>query len=209
MSKVFISKLVNSLDDLRAIVASSETLAQVAESYGYSNNGRYTRIIRQVCKDSNISIEHFRTSSHYATELVDKECPQCSRTFKVRYNRAGIPEKETCSYSCSNKYFAWKQGAKNYKGSLNNTESPMHYRNILFSFLKLNNITPKCVVCNESDVLDVHHIDECKENNEVNNLVCLCPTHHQALHRYNSFVVYEKIGEYLDSIDKLIKCPVS
>ena len=39
-----------------------------------------------------------------------------------------------------------------------------------------------CVVCGEGKYLDVHHIDESRDNNDPANLVLVCPNHHRAIH---------------------------
>jgi 5-methylcytosine-specific restriction endonuclease McrA len=42
----------------------------------------------------------------------------------------------------------------------------------------------KCAVCGwdeDEDVLEVHHIDENRSNNSIDNLIILCPTCHRKL----------------------------
>ena len=51
------------------------------------------------------------------------------------------------------------------------------YREICFKSKKY-----ECVVCGEKEVIDVHHFDENKTNNSVDNLIPLCPTHHRYIH---------------------------
>lgn len=48
---------------------------------------------------------------------------------------------------------------------------------------------PKCSVCRwneDTDVLEVHHIDENRQNNDLSNLIILCPICHKKLttHKY-------------------------
>jgi len=42
----------------------------------------------------------------------------------------------------------------------------------------------KCHFCEEQreGMLDIHHIDKNKKNNNINNLIHLCSNHHRALH---------------------------
>ena len=57
----------------------------------------------------------------------------------------------------------------------------------------------KCCVCTESRVLDVHHVDEDRANNDVTNLVFLCPNHHAIYHRFGAQEVIDAIITELDT----------
>lgn len=52
-----------------------------------------------------------------------------------------------------------------------------------FVAIKHHNI--KCSFCNENRLimLDVHHIDKNRKNNEPENLIFVCPNHHREIHR--------------------------
>lgn len=54
-----------------------------------------------------------------------------------------------------------------------------------------------CVVCGESNIVAIHHLDCNHENNDPKNLIPLCPTHHQYYHSKYKDQVEEKINEYL------------
>ena len=191
----FNNLLLGDLELLKQIVAKSETLSQVCLEYKYSNNGRNTKEVRQTLTDNNINFSHFRLSNHSRAIEYTKVCPNCKTSFLVKNTRDGN-KKVCCSYSCANKYFAWKQGGKNYIGALDDTRG---YRDYLFTYLTKNNLNVECVVCKEPKVLDVHHIDEDKTNNSIDNLVVLCPTHHYAYHRYGDGNVIDKICEHIEN----------
>jgi predicted HNH restriction endonuclease len=42
--------------------------------------------------------------------------------------------------------------------------------------------TQKCVICGFDKIVDLHHLDESKDNNSEENLVGLCPNHHKMFH---------------------------
>ena len=44
-------------------------------------------------------------------------------------------------------------------------------------------ITTKCLVCGYTDLVDLHHKDCNHSNNNLNNLIGLCPNHHFLIHR--------------------------
>lgn len=43
-------------------------------------------------------------------------------------------------------------------------------------------ITEKCIICGFDKFVALHHLDQNKKNNSTDNLVGLCPNHHQMLH---------------------------
>jgi hypothetical protein len=176
---------------LQKVVQDAETLSQVCNLFGYSNHGRNTKKLRSILENLNIDYSHFREGVSKRIYEYTKVCPNCTKEFTVLSNRDGN-KKITCSHNCANKFFAWKQGAKNFKGTEN-------YRNILFKYLTENNLPICCIVCGEEKVIDVHHIDEDKDNNNVNNLLVLCPTHHFSYHRYKTPEVMEKMLEHMDA----------
>ena len=56
-------------------------------------------------------------------------------------------------------------------------------------------ITEKCVICGFDKFVVLHHLDQDKKNNSINNLVGLCPNHHQMLHTL----------KYRDEVFQLLK----
>ncbi len=45
-------------------------------------------------------------------------------------------------------------------------------------------ITSKCVLCEFDKIVEIHHLDENKQNNFQENLIGLCPNHHKMLHNF-------------------------
>ncbi len=111
-----------------------------------------------------------------------KLCPMCTKPIKA-YKGA-----KTCSHKCANNMFKYiGKDHWNYKGN------DIHdYRKICFKYHK-----KKCIVCNEIDVVAVHHYDNDKTNNDPRNLVPLCPTHHLYQHTNRLiYVIKECVDEY-------------
>lgn len=123
-------------------------------------------------------------------ERITKICPVCGQEF------TGIPSvmksKVTCGYQCSNTYFRYGPDNPNWKQD--------QYRTTCFHFHK-----KECVVCEESNIVEVHHLDENHTNNSPENLVPLCPTHHhQYWHSQFKSLVEQKVLDYLQSWKKTI-----
>lgn len=105
-----------------------------------------------------------------------KECPVCHTV----HSKSGV----TCSYSCSNSYFRGGENNPNWSGN--------NYRKICF-----DNHGKKCIVCGEEKILSVHHINENHDDNRPENLVPLCPTHHQYVHSKYKEEVQPYIDEFI------------
>lgn len=107
---------------------------------------------------------HERSCSENRANLV--ECPACKKFFVKKDKRV-----KTCSHACANSFFRSGSTHGNWAGGKS-------YRTICFQ-----HYPKECLVCGESKVIDVHHIDHNRENNEPANLIPLCPTHHRYCHR--------------------------
>ena len=69
-----------------------------------------------------------------------------------------------------------------------------NYRLICFTYHKKS-----CIICNEANIVAVHHYDLNHENNDPENLIPMCPTHHQYVHSKFNHLVQDKIDEYVNS----------
>ena len=112
-----------------------------------------------LCHCANCGQEIWRTKSQYAR----------SKTGNVYCSRS-------CATSKNNTLFKSGENNANYKGT--------DYRQ-----KALQTCEHKCAVCGYNDderILEVHHIDENRSNNEINNLCILCPICHRkiTLHYY-------------------------
>jgi hypothetical protein len=113
---------------------------------------------------------------------IEKVCPICEQIFNTSL---GSPrEKTTCSHSCANSYFRSGINNPNWKES--------SYRTTCFHYHK-----KECVVCKESKIVEVHHLDEDNTNNSPENLIPLCPTHHQYWHSKYKVEIEHTILEYI------------
>ena len=103
-----------------------------------------------------------------------KSCPVCNTNF--------TGTSVTCSYSCSNTYF----------NKLRNVDDRLTYRALCFRYHK-----KECIVCGENKIISVHHDDHNHLNDSPDNLIPLCPTHHQYIHSRYSEEVQPIIDKYL------------
>lgn len=175
--------------ELESIVKDSLSLTAVLNKLGYKHP-RNNSEINKFCRTNNISISHFTTNGLPTPYEIERKCPECGSLFYV--HSAG-KQATTCSNTCGNRYFAYKQGTKNKKSGIG------VYVETLRSFYRKINRDIKCCCCDERTILDVHHLDEDRANNSIDNLIFLCPTHHMYLHRKGMSTVFDDIVKELDA----------
>lgn len=108
-------------------------------------------------------------------------CKVCDEPIK-NYKKS----KGTCSRSCANSHF--RTGENNGNWSDNN------YRLICWQYHK-----KECIVCKEDKIVTVHHYNEDHNDNRPENLVPLCPTHHQYVHSRYKEEVIDIINKYVNN----------
>lgn len=137
------------------------------------NNLKAVNSIKHECQYCKRQISHPNHRRHELTckqnVLNQRECPVCRKM----YAKHG----ETCSHSCSNTFFRSGKNNPNYKGTAYNKICWDHHGK-------------KCLVCGEDKIVATHHVNGKHSDNRPENLVPLCPTHHQYVHsRYKDMVV--------------------
>ena len=107
-----------------------------------------------------------------------KNCEVCGKII-INYK-----ENATCSYACSNKKFR--------SGPDNANWSEDSYRSTCFHHHK-----KECIICGENNIVQVHHLDENNQNNKPENLIPLCPTHHQYWHSRYKNLIEQQVYDYI------------
>lgn len=163
-------------------VSKSTSHTDLHKRLGVPYNGTYLKIVKNLLKVHELSIN--KKISKYIE--IEKICPVCELSFKTL---KGHPrEKTTCSHSCSNTHFSNLRN-KNYT----------NYRTICFKHHK-----KVCCICGENRIVEVHHYDEDNKNNKPDNLIPLCPTHHQIVHSKYVNDVMDEINFYRNVFQKRV-----
>ena len=172
---------------MEEIIKTSQSKAEaIIKIFGYDNM-RVRKKFDLLVLQNNYNIDHFCSQPKKYKRII-KTCPICGDDFEDKENHK--KQKITCSYSCSNTYF--RSGINNPNHGKNIEKSDYSYRTICFFYHK-----KKCVVCDETKIVSVHHHDENHQNNDPSNLVPLCPTHHQYIHsRYKNEII-DIVNEYV------------
>lgn len=114
----------------------------------------------------------------YLSPSNRKNCPLCARP--IRNYKTG----KTCSHACANKQFRSGRNNGNWKEDA--------YRTTCFEVHE-----KICVVCGESNIVEVHHFDGDHDNNSADNLVPLCPTHHKYCHSRFYALIKPAVDDYV------------
>ena len=96
-----------------------------------------------------------------------KQCQCCGKDYIIiaREKTKKFEKSRFCSRSCANNRQEWWK------------DNATQYRTIAFQTWK-----KECVVCGFDKIVVVHHMDENHDNNDIHNLVPLCPNHHEMFH---------------------------
>ena len=113
--------------------------------------------------------------AHKGSQLCN--CAKCGkqiwkRNSEIAKSKTGnVYCSKSCAVSKNNSLFKTGENHPNYTGN--------NYRKKAF-----DNYEHKCAVCGwneDEDILEVHHIDENREHNDLENLKILCPICHRKI----------------------------
>lgn len=99
-------------------------------------------------------------------------CPVCSKKFLAGLN------KKTCSRECANK----NRAGMGYKMGRQRKDKVKTFR--LLKQRLMEQRGPSCEICkyDKIPILQIHHIDRNRQNNDLSNLRLLCPNCHYEAH---------------------------
>lgn len=164
------------------LVRGSVSKSEICRKLGIAANGSGLKKISDLAIQYNVDISHFSQQAaidkhNRKYTVISKMCPVCGEEFATRENHRR--EQVTCSRRCSNVFF---------KDRRSKVESLKNHRTICFRFWK-----KECMLCGFDKVVVVHHMDYNSKNNHKDNLVPLCPNHHETLHtkEWNKVIVDE------------------
>jgi len=120
----------------------------------------------------------------------DVECHNCGETCTVeeRPKQHPLKEKYFCSKPCAN-----SEGGK-AKAAIHHTDDVAKYTTVCW-----RHHPKECVVCEEQNIVAVHHYNEDHDDNRPENLVPLCPTHHMYMHSNHKYLIEDQVAEYVKS----------
>lgn len=158
-------------------VIQCSTKVELFDKFDIPSNGTFHRIINEKISRLKISLKPRKSK----WETLTKNCPICLKEFDTTSNPK--EERTTCSYSCSNSFFRSGENNPNWKqGSYRSTCFSQHDK--------------KCIICGEDKIVEVHHYDNNHNNNSIENLIPICPTHHKYIHSRYYHLIKNDVDNY-------------
>lgn len=121
-------------------------------------------------------------------KTFEVECEICLVVFEVKEREKLHPKREKyyCSRKCANSIGGKAKAEKTYSIETSS-----------YGTICWKNHLKKCIVCGEEKIVAVHHNDGNHLNNNPENLIPLCPTHHQYVHSRYKEEVQPIIDKYI------------
>lgn len=149
--------------------------------------------ICQTCGKSFLAEERFIESGK--RKYCSRECACESRKNRIKFicpicgketDRVESRKSKSGLFFCSRECKEIAQSIQS--GSEYDLIRPNHYNTGIDSYREkaLNNYELKCEICGYKEclpILEVHHIDGNRKNNDLENLIVLCPNHHAMITR--------------------------
>lgn len=174
--------------EIEELVKNSFSISSISLALGYT---KYSRRVASVINNLSIDTSHF-ISGRLPSKMIEKICPVCGDKFQISSDIK--KKKTTCSRSCANKHFRSGENHPSYK-----EDSTHAHRIICFKHHK-----KECIVCGEDLVVEAHHYDGNHKNNNPENFIPLCPTHHKYIHSKYKYIILECVEEYIKNFSKQI-----
>lgn len=175
------------INEIKSVVKNSRSFAEVGRHFGYTRSisGQTKRLIQNILDENGIEYSHFTGNGKPIRSLETRKCPVCKIEFEV----FAYEKKVTCSHSCSNTHFRTGKRNGNWKDK--------SYRKKCFRVHE-----KKCIICEEKNLVDVHHYNEDRTDNREENLVPLCPTHHRYWHSKFRKLIEDDVNSYVENFKK-------
>ena len=116
------------------------------------------------------------------------ECCASNFIFTGRIKTKEYERSKYCSRSCANS-IGGKAKSQKY-----HNDDVAQYTTVAWRHHK-----KECIVCGENIIVAVHHVNENHMDNRPENLVPLCPTHHQYMNSKHKILIESVVEEYIKS----------
>ena len=163
----------------------------IIKFFNLPNNGTSQRFISKKIKELNLDVNIIK-ENYFNKFHIKKVCPICGKEFFTETTKKASKQ-VCCSNACSNTYF--RSGENN----------GMYHKATKYSTICFKYHPHKCCICGEENIVAVHHYDGNHNNDDICNLVPLCPTHHCYWHSNFRNLIKDKVDEYVKKFTESFK----
>lgn len=175
-----------------ALIIENDSHKRQAVEVKCSNCGKkFLKALRFIKPDVKNYCSH-KCASAGLRKRITLKCAMCNKLFervpsKIKNSKSGL---YFCSRPCKDKAQCIIEGYKEIQ--------PSHYGKGITTYrsIAFREYDAKCEICrydNHPEILEVHHIDGNRENNELSNLIILCPNCHAALTYKHAVLKHRKL----------------
>jgi len=141
-------------------------------------NKEYYVAKNRVLKSKFCSVKCLNITQH---ESIEKICKGCNKNFKCSKSRK---ERKFCSMECRSISINTTRDNRKIRKNLHALSGRKNSRTLRLKFFRIfDSICDLCGIKEESFLMDLHHIDEDCNNNEIDNLSILCCFCHRKYHK--------------------------
>jgi hypothetical protein len=158
-----------------------------AASFNNTKREKYSKTCKRCGISFKSSCKHSKFCSQRCSTLnktkerVEVICNNCSNAFLKSKRLVQRSDKHFCINECKKQYYKINSHERGIYNKHNGRSVISTYRKLAFA-----NYKHECYYCNYNkfiDVLQVHHLDENRHNNSLENLRIVCPTCHSEVHK--------------------------
>lgn len=180
-------------------------LCKHCNEYFYVTHGQFANHVRW-CNKNPKAIEfrkqnrdklHFQIDKKFGVKKsFDVICKICSNQFQVKERELLFPSKSEyyCSKSCSCSVGGAVTRERYYP------DEKVHYTIVAWRHHK-----KECIICKEHKIVTVHHYNGDHQDDRPENLVPLCPTHHQYMHSKFRNLISKQVDEYVRNFGLVVQ----
>lgn len=165
--------------------------SDIVRYFNLPENGSSRKFVNNKIKELNLNMNIIK-ENYFNKFHIKKVCPVCGKEFFTETSTKASKQ-VCCSNACSNTYF--RSGENNGMYS----DKPSYFR------LCFRHHPHKCCICGEENIVAVHHYDGNHNNDDICNLVPLCPTHHRYWHSKYKDLIKDKVDEYVKKFTESFK----
>lgn len=117
---------------------------------------------------------------HHRSELIEGKCDFCKKDIKFKKTKLYKSNYHFCNNTCKKGFFKSQSHLRGTFSGHNKMSAQSKYRKMTFEEYE-----NKCYYCGYDtciNILQVHHLDEDRTNNKIENLRIVCPTCHAEVH---------------------------